>query len=35
VSTSSFQATAEQISGLELDDFFKTKVEPILERNRQ
>jgi hypothetical protein len=35
VSTSSFQATAEQISGLELDDFFRTKVEPILERNRQ
>jgi hypothetical protein len=35
VSTSSFQATAEQISGLELDEFFRTKVEPILERNRQ
>jgi hypothetical protein len=35
VSTASFQATAEQISGLELDDFFRTKVEPILERNRQ
>jgi len=34
VSTASFQATAEQISGLELDDFFRTKVEPILERNR-
>ena len=35
VSTSSFQATAEQISGLELDEFFRTKVEPILERNRR
>jgi hypothetical protein len=35
VSTASFQATAEQISGLDLDDFFRTKVEPILERNRQ
>jgi hypothetical protein len=35
VSTSSFQATAEQISGLELDEFFRTKVEPILEHNRQ
>jgi hypothetical protein len=35
VSTSTFQATAEQVSGLELDDFFRTRVEPILERNRQ
>jgi hypothetical protein len=35
VSTASFQATAEQISGLELDEFFRTKVEPILERNRR
>lgn len=35
VSTSTFHATAEQVSGLELDDFFRTKVDPILERNRQ
>jgi hypothetical protein len=35
VSTATFHATAEQVSGLELDDFFRTKVEPILERNRQ
>jgi hypothetical protein len=35
VSTSTFQATAEQVSGLELDDFFRTQVEPILERHRQ
>jgi hypothetical protein len=35
VSTSTFQATAEQVSGLELDDFFRTRVEPILQRNRE
>lgn len=35
VSTASFQSTAEQVSGLELDDFFRTRVDPILERNRQ
>ena len=35
VSTSTFQNTAEQVSGLDLDDFFRNKVEPILERNRQ
>jgi hypothetical protein len=35
VSTASFQTTAEQVSGLELDAFFKSQVEPILERNRK
>ena len=35
VSTASFRATAEQVSGLELGAFFKAQVEPILERNRQ
>jgi hypothetical protein len=35
VSTATFQAAAEQVSGLELDDFFRTRVTPILERNRQ
>ncbi len=35
ISTATFQATAEQVSGLELDDFFRTKVTPILEHNRQ
>jgi len=35
VSTASFRATAEQVSGLDLATFFKTQVEPILERNRQ
>jgi len=35
ISTASFQATAEQVSGLELDGFFRTQVEPILERSRK
>jgi hypothetical protein len=35
VSTSSFRTAAEQVSGLELDAFFRREVEPILERNRQ
>jgi hypothetical protein len=34
VSTASFEATAEQISGLDLSEFFRTKVQPILERGR-
>jgi hypothetical protein len=34
VSTASFQATAESVSGIELDAFFRAKVEPILQRNR-
>ena len=34
VSTASFQVTAEQISGLDLGEFFRTKVDPILERHR-
>jgi hypothetical protein len=34
VSTSSFQSTAEQVSGLELDAFFDARVEPILQRSR-
>jgi len=33
VSTSSFQATAEQVSGLELDAFFANRVTPILKRD--
>jgi hypothetical protein len=35
VSTSTFQSTAEQVSGLDLDEFFNTRVEPILQRSRQ
>ena len=35
VSTASFRASAEQVSGLALDAFFASQVEPILERNRQ
>jgi hypothetical protein len=35
ISTAILQATAEQVSGLQLDDFFRTKVTPHLERNRQ
>jgi predicted metalloprotease with PDZ domain len=35
VSTSTFQSTAEQVSGLDLDAFFQTRVEPILERSRR
>ena len=34
VSTASFRATAEQISGLDLGEFFRTKVDPILQRTR-
>ena len=32
VSTSALHATAEHVSGLDLDEFFRTKVEPILQR---
>lgn len=35
ISTSTFETTAEQVSGLPLDEFFRSQVEPILERNRQ
>jgi hypothetical protein len=35
VSTSTFQSTAEQVSGIDLDPFFETRVEPILERSRR
>ena len=35
ISTASFQATAEQVSGLPLGDFFRTKVTPILKRSGQ
>jgi hypothetical protein len=33
VSTSSFHATAEQLSGLDLDAFFASRVAPILKRD--
>jgi hypothetical protein len=33
VSTSSFLTTAERVSGIQLDDFFRTRVEPILKRD--
>lgn len=32
VSTSALHATAEHVSGLELDEFFGSKVDPILKR---
>jgi hypothetical protein len=33
VSTSTFRATAEQVSGLDLSGFFDTRVTPILKRD--
>jgi len=33
VSTSAFHTTAEHVSGLDLDEFFRSKVEPILKRD--
>jgi hypothetical protein len=35
VSTASFRAIAEQVSGLDLAAFFAREVEPILERSRR
>jgi len=32
VSTASFQATAERVSGVDLDAFFRDRVAPLLER---
>jgi predicted metalloprotease with PDZ domain len=34
VSTAAFFATAEQVSGLDLSAFQRSKVEPILRRDR-
>jgi hypothetical protein len=34
ISTSTFKATAEQVSGLDLDGFFDARVLPILKRGR-
>jgi predicted metalloprotease with PDZ domain len=33
VSTSAFRSTAEHVSGLDLGEFFRTQVEPILKRD--
>jgi hypothetical protein len=33
ISTSAFRSTAEHVSGLDLDAFFRTRVEPILKRD--
>jgi hypothetical protein len=33
VSTSAFHTTAEHVSGLDLDEFFRSKVDPILKRD--
>jgi hypothetical protein len=33
ISTSAFHTTAERVSGLDLDAFFRTRVEPILKRD--
>ena len=33
VSTASFRATAEHVSGLDLDAFFQSQVAPMLQRS--
>jgi predicted metalloprotease with PDZ domain len=33
ISTSAFRSTAEHVSGLDLDEFFRSKVDPILKRD--